>query len=378
MSSKQAPKTLDQTFKDTIDSATSRLKRYKTDVNKFKGLVTEQTARLQTLLQRLRDCIGKLKALRDSYNDYNTRITQVRSRISILLTEARRDGSTQAGEECNEKIKGLIEKFQQLNAEIGDFDDDEVGKGLRSGIDDLSQIIKELCDETEGILGNMTQTRDEINTGLTELQGDVDSATAAAASESVPPESGSEGRGESKSGASKSEADEEVGSEKEESAAASTVATVEERKYANFEEFEAAFLGEATRLKSINKKYKMLGAAGSEHRTNIRRNLRNWVTDNSKGMKTTDHEMFGSSESRNKWLDSEMRTVVFPPGSIQRGGKNTRKRRGGWRDAEKNSPVRSLTMKIEKKNPKKKKRKKSTKKRKKLKIKKSRKKGKKK
>lgn len=371
MSSKQGQKSLDQTFKDTIDSATSRLKKYKTDVNNFKGLVTAQTARLQTLLQRLRDCIGKLKALRDSYNDYNTRITQVRSRISILLTEARRDGSTQAGEECNEKIKGLIEKFQQLNAEIGDFDGD--AGGLRSGIDDLSQIIKELCDETEGILGNMNQTRDEINTGLTALHGDVDSATAAAASESVPPESGSGGSSESKSGASKSD---DLGVESDEEEEPVPASPSEERKHANFEEFEAAFLGEATRLKSINRKYIMLGAAGSQDRTNIRRNLRKWVNDNSKGMKTTDHEMFGSLESRNKWLDSEMRTVVFPPGSIQRGGKKTRKRRGGWRDAEKNSPVRSLTMKIEKKKKKKKKNK--SKKRKKLKIKKSRKKGKKK
>ena len=372
MSSKQGQKSLDQTFKDTIDSATNRLKKYKTDVNKFKGLVTEQTARLQTLLQRLRDCIGKLKALRDSYNDYNTRITQVRSRISILLTEARRDGSTQAGEECNEKIKGLIEKFQQLNAEIGDFDGD--AGGLRSGMDNLSQIIKELCDETEGILGNMTQTRDEINSGLTELQGDVDSATASAAtaSESVTPESESGGSSESKSGDSKSN---DLGVESDEEEEPAPASPSEERKYANFEEFEAAFLGEATRLKSIHRKYKMPGATGSEDRTNIRRNLRNWVNDNSKGMKTTDHEMFGSPESRNKWLDSEMRTVVFPPGSIQRGGKKTRKRRGGWRDAEKNSPVRSLTMKIEKK---KKKRKKSKKNRKKLKIKKSRKKGKKK
>ena len=106
MASKEE-KTLEQTFKDTIESATTRLKKYKEKVDRFKELVTQETTRLQTLLQRLRDCIGKLKALRDSYNDYNTRITQVRSRISILLTEARRDGSTQAGEECNEKIKGF-------------------------------------------------------------------------------------------------------------------------------------------------------------------------------------------------------------------------------------------------------------------------------
>ena len=360
MSSKQGQKSLDQTFKDTIDSATNRLKKYKTDVNKFKGLVTEQTARLQTLLQRLRDCIGKLKTLRDSYNDYNTRITQVRSRINILLTEARTAGSTQAGEDCNEKIKGLIEKFQQLNSEIGDFDGD--AGGLRSGIDNLSQIIKELCDETEGILGNMTQTRDDINSGLTSLQGEVDSVTEGSPSESVTSESGSVKSNETKSGASKND-EENVVSEEEDG-------EEEGRKYANFNEFEAAFLGEATRLKSIYNRYNLRGDNGAEHRAEIRKKLRNWMNKNSKDMKTTDHEMFGSTQTRNNWFESEMRTRVMP---ITRGGKKTRKRRGGWRDAEKNSPVRSLTMKIEKKN-KKKKRKKSKKNRKKLKIKRSQKK----
>ena len=107
MASKTGPKTLEQTFKDTIDSATARLKKYKADVEKFKGLVTEQTARLQSLLQRLRDCIEKLKALRDSYNSYNQRIINVRQRISVLLAEARSEGGTKAGEECNEKIKGF-------------------------------------------------------------------------------------------------------------------------------------------------------------------------------------------------------------------------------------------------------------------------------
>ena len=157
MASKSGPKTLEQTFKDTIDSATNRLKKYKADVNSFKGLVTEQATRLQTLLQRLRDCIEKLKALRNSYNEYNQRIINVRQRIKVLLAEARSEGSTKAGEECNEKIKGLIEKFSQLNAEIGDFDGD--GAGLRKGLDDLSGIIKELCDETEGILSESSGSR---------------------------------------------------------------------------------------------------------------------------------------------------------------------------------------------------------------------------
>ena len=81
--------------------------------------------------------------------------------------------------------------------------------------------------------------------------------------------------------------------------------------------------------------------------------------------------MFENTYTKNEWFGKQMRKVI-----AVRGGKKTRKRKGGWRDAEKNSPHRSLTMKIEKKKKKKKKNK--SKKRKKLKIKKSRKKGKKK
>merc|ERR1712023_235258 len=49
------------------------------------------------------------------------------------------------------------------------------------------------------------------------------------------------------------------------------------------------------------------------------------------------------SRSRMGWFEAEFNKLY--PRSL-RGGKKTRKRRGGWRDAEKNSPVRSLTMKI--------------------------------
>ena len=363
MASKEESKTLEQTFKDTIDSATSRLKKYKADVGKFKGLVTEQTARLQSLLQRLRDCIEKLKSLRDSYNNYNQRIVQVRQRISVLLSEARSEGSTKAGEECNEKIKGLIEKFRQLNAEIGDFDGD--GAGLRKGLDDLSGIIKELCDETEGILGTMGETQTSINQEVSSLEQEVN-ATAQGASKSQSTsdngaeennsneddESGAIETGASKFGEKLSDSEENVDEEQP------------ERKFNSFDEFEAAFLGEVTKLKRLYPQYRLQGGEGSNHRNAIRSQLRLWVTENSKGMTRNDHEMFSNVNARNNWLNSEMKTKVFPPGTIQRGGKTRKRRkRGGWRKADENSPIRTtFTVKKMKKKMKKKKKKKSKKK----------------
>jgi predicted nucleic acid-binding Zn-ribbon protein len=367
MASKSGSKTLEQTFKDTIDSATNRLKKYKADVNSFKGLVTEQTVRLQTLLQRLRDCIEKLKALRNSYNEYNQRIIKVRQRITVLLAEARSEGSTKAGEECNEKIKGLIEKFSQLNAEIGDFDGD--GAGLRKGLDDLSSIIKELCDETKGILGTMGSTQNSINEEITGLENDVGAAAEAAATKG---DDGS-GSGESKSRtipAPGNAGEKKMAGDAEEEEEEETQESIE-KSFPSYSEFEAAFLGEATRLKQIHPKYGLPSGPGSPDRVAIRQGLMIWMKNNSKGMTKDDNPMFENTFTKNEWFGKQMRKVI-----AVRGGKKTRKRKGGWRDAEKNSPHRSLTMKIEKKKKKKKKNK--SKKRKKLKIKKSRKKGKKK
>lgn len=368
MASKEESKTLEQTFKDTIDSATSRLKKYKADVGKFKGLVTEQTSRLQTLLQRLRDCIEKLKSLRDSYNNYNQRIVQVRQRISVLLSEARSEGSTKAGEECNEKIKGLIEKFRQLNAEIGDFDGD--GAGLRKGLDDLSGIIKELCDETEGILGTMGETQTSINQEVSSLEQEVNATAQGASKSQSTSDNGAEENnsdeaeessdtietGASKFGEKLSDSEENVEENVEEEEQS-------ERKFNSFDEFEAAFLGEVTKLKRLYPQYRLQGGEGSNHRNAIRSQLRVWVTDNSKGMTRNDHEMFSNVNTRNNWLNSEMKTVVFPPGTIQRGGKTRKRRkRGGWRKADENSPIRTtFTVKKMKKIMKKKKKKKSKK-----------------
>ena len=350
MASKEESKTLEQTFKDTIDSATSRLKKYKADVGKFKGLVTEQTARLQSLLQRLRDCIEKLKSLRDSYNNYNQRIVQVRQRISVLLSEARSEGSTKAGEECNEKIKGLIEKFRQLNAEIGDFDGD--GAGLRKGLDDLSGIIKELCDETEGILGTMGETQTSINQEVSSLEQEVNATAQGASKSQSTSDNGAEENNSNENSDNATGGNEE--SEDEEQP---------ERKFNSFDEFEAAFLGEVTKLKRLYPQYRLQGGEGSNHRNAIRSQLRVWVTENSKGMTRNDHEMFSNVNTRNNWLSSEMKTKVFPPGTIQRGGKTRkRKKRGGWRKADENSPIRTtFTVKKMKKKMKKKKKRKSKK-----------------
>ena len=279
------------------------------------------------------------------------------------MSEARSEGSTKAGEECNEKIKGLIEKFRQLNAEIGDFDGD--GAGLRKGLDDLSGIIKELCDETEGILGTMGETQTSINQEVSSLEQEVN-ATAQGASKSQSTsdngaeennsneddESGAIETGASKFGEKLSDSEENVDEEQP------------ERKFNSFDEFEAAFLGEVTKLKRLYPQYRLQGGEGSNHRNAIRSQLRLWVTENSKGMTRNDHEMFSNVNARNNWLNSEMKTKVFPPGTIQRGGKTRKRRkRGGWRKADENSPIRTtFTVKKMKKKMKKKKKKKSKKK----------------
>ena len=352
MASKADRKTLEQTFKDTIDSATVRLKKYKVDVEKFKGLVTEQTSRLQSLLQRLRDCIEKLKALRDSYNSYNQRIINVRQRISVLLAEARSEGGTKAGEECNEKIKGLIEKFGQLNAEIGDFDGD--GAGLRKGLDDLAALIKELCDETEGILGTMGATQSSINDEVTGLESGVGAAAAASAASDEGGGDGSDGAGEAKAGASKEAASESV-----------TEAAPEPQPEPAQEESGGEY---ARFLKQFKDEFKKIDGKRMR-RAEARQQMLSWLNDSSRRREAYRFTSGGpGSSSRKGWFETEFNKLY--PRSL-RGGKKTRKRRGGWRDAEKNSPVRSLTMKVQPK--KKSKKKKSTKKRKKLKIKKSKK-----
>ena len=112
------------TFKEAIENATMKWEEYKQRENAYKGKVNQGLDKLQELIEKLKACIKKLVDLQDDYSSYIQRITQIRINMQTMLDQQITQITNHNGEDCDEKIRELLEKFQGFVTRIGEWEGD--------------------------------------------------------------------------------------------------------------------------------------------------------------------------------------------------------------------------------------------------------------
>ena len=158
------------TFKEAIENATMKWEEYKQRENAYKGTVNQGLDKLQELIEKLKACIKKLVDLQDDYSSYIQRITQIRVNMQTMLDQQITQITNRSGEDCDEKIRELLEKFQGFVTRIGEWEGNASRfEGLLAA---LKTEIDRLCDKADEIIAK----NDQNKTGLDEELRKVEEA----------------------------------------------------------------------------------------------------------------------------------------------------------------------------------------------------------
>ena len=116
----------------------------------IKNTVNQGLDKLQELIEKLKACIKKLVDLQDDYSSYIQRITQIRINMQTMLNQQITQITNRSGEDCDEKIRELLEKFQGFVTRIGEWEGDASRfEGLLAA---LKTEIDRLCDKADEII----------------------------------------------------------------------------------------------------------------------------------------------------------------------------------------------------------------------------------
>ena len=152
------------TFKEAIENATMKWEEYKQRENTYKGKVNQGLDELQQLIERLKACIDRLVALQDDYGEYIQRIAQIRINMQTMLDQQITQITNRSGEDCDEKIRELLEKFQGFVNTIGEWEGDASRfEGLLAA---LKTEIDRLCDKADEIIAKNDQNKSGIDEEL--------------------------------------------------------------------------------------------------------------------------------------------------------------------------------------------------------------------
>uniref|UniRef100_A0A6C0KC15 WW domain-containing protein n=1 Tax=viral metagenome TaxID=1070528 RepID=A0A6C0KC15_9ZZZZ len=158
------------TFKEAIENATMKWVEYKQKEDAYKGKVNKGLDELDLLIKRLNACIKKLVDLQDDYSSYIQRITQIRINMQSMLDQQITQITNRSGEDCDEKIRALLTKFQGFVNTIKGWEGDTSRfEGL---LKTLKEEIDKLCDKADEIIAK----NDQNKTGLDEELKKVEEA----------------------------------------------------------------------------------------------------------------------------------------------------------------------------------------------------------
>jgi hypothetical protein len=149
-------------FEQSISSSSQRINDFVRRNNEGWGQVSAITEQIKGLIEQLKSCLDKLIGLKDFYLEFLGRLRTLRGRQEERLSGEMRRLQESGDSACKEKIQGLLGQFRTF---ISSFNQLEVGTTaqLREQVQRLDSEIKRLCNDTDGIIKQMENTRGEMD-----------------------------------------------------------------------------------------------------------------------------------------------------------------------------------------------------------------------
>lgn len=156
------------TFKEAIENATMKWTEYKQRETAYKGKVNKGLDELAQLIEKLKACIDKLRALEGDYATYISRITRIREGMQMMLNDQIGQIQRNSDKDCDAKIKELLEKFQGFVSQIGEWEGD--ANRFADLLKALDDEIKRLCDEADKIVAQNDDNRSKLDEELRKVE----------------------------------------------------------------------------------------------------------------------------------------------------------------------------------------------------------------
>ena len=138
------------TFVEAIKTATKNMANYKEAAKKYTDKVESGLDELDGLIKRLSGCIKQLVNLQQDYNVYIQQISRIRINMQTMLDQQITQARNDSGEDCDNKIRGLLEKFNAFVQTIGTWE--KKGDRFRGLLDLLTKEIDKLCEKANQIM----------------------------------------------------------------------------------------------------------------------------------------------------------------------------------------------------------------------------------
>ena len=138
------------TFVEAIKTATKNMANYKEAAKNYTDKVESGLDELEKLIKRLSGCINQLIGLQQDYNVYIQQISRIRINMQTMLDQQITQAQNESGEDCDNKIRGLLQQFNAFVQTIGTWE--KKGDRFRKLLDDLTKEIDKLCEKANQIM----------------------------------------------------------------------------------------------------------------------------------------------------------------------------------------------------------------------------------
>jgi len=137
-------------IKNAISNVSDRIKGYTEAADGFVKGVTGETVRLDLLTKKLKDCLEKLQKLKDDYNILIQKITALEVQITSLKSITSEAATSAGTEACNEKLNEILGLINVFGESVGDFNGDV--EGLKGQVTALEKVIGGICNEADQLV----------------------------------------------------------------------------------------------------------------------------------------------------------------------------------------------------------------------------------
>ena len=137
---------LERQFMEAINRATQKWRKYKQGENAYKEEVNAAQIELESLIDKLKACIDRLIDLQDDYRSYIQRITQIREDMQIVLNQ-QIEVIRGSEDDCDQKINRIKQQFEGFVNEIKDWENENLR--FQKLFEKLKVEIKRICDRAD-------------------------------------------------------------------------------------------------------------------------------------------------------------------------------------------------------------------------------------
>ena len=137
-------------IKNAISNVSDRIKGYTEAADGFVKGVTGETVRLDLLTKKLKDCLEKLQKLKDDYNILIQKITALEVQITSLKSITSEAATSAGTEACNGKLNEILGLINVFGESVGDFNGDV--EGLKGQVTALEKVIGGICNEADQLV----------------------------------------------------------------------------------------------------------------------------------------------------------------------------------------------------------------------------------